>query len=139
MAALTEVVKSGHRQRRGSAANALGEFGAAAVAEVPALIAFLKEAATSEVPTRDGVAAARALGRIAPSTPAASDVVAALTDALRSKTGLTREAAIQALSQFGSKAASAIPVIRELKEKDPDTSVRAAATDTLAKLEGGSK
>ncbi len=139
MAALVEVVKSGHRQRRGSAATALGDFGPAAVAAIPALTAFLKEAAASEAPTRDGVAAARALGRIAPSTPAASDVVAALTDALRSKTGLTREAAIQALAPFGSKAASAIPLIRELKEKDPETSVRAAAADTLAILGGGSK
>ena len=135
IAALAEVVRSGHPQRRASAANALGEFGPAAAPAVPALIAFMNEAAASKVPTRDGVAAAHALGRIAPGTPTAGDAVAALSAALSSTERLSREAAIKALVPFGPKAAPAIPAIRELKDKDPETGVREAATEALAKLE----
>jgi HEAT repeat protein len=139
IAVLAEVVRSGHPQRRASAAQALGEFGPAAAPAVPALIAFLKEAAASKVPTRDGDAAAHALGRIAPSTPTAGDAVAALAAALSSTERLTREAAITALLPFGPKAAPAIPAIRALKDKDPETRVREAASEAMDKLEAGSK
>ncbi len=104
MAALTEVVRSGHPQRKPSAANALAQFGPAAAPAVPALIAFLNEAAASKVPTRDGAAAAQALARIAPSTPTAGDAVTALKAALSSPERLTREAALKALSSFGPKS-----------------------------------
>jgi HEAT repeat protein len=133
IAALGEVLRSGHPQRKGSAAQALGGFGTAAAPAVPALIAFLKEAAASKVISRDGEAAAQALARIAPGTPAAGDAVTALTSGQR----LTREAAIKALVSFGPKAAPAIPAIRQVQDKDPDTGVREAAAEALAKLEAG--
>ncbi len=63
----------------------------------------------------------------------------ALAAALASAERLTREAALKALVPFGAKAAPAIPSVRALAEKDPETGVRAVATEALAKLEGGSK
>ncbi len=83
MAALAEVVRSGPPQRRGSAAEALGPFGPAAVSAVPALVGLLKETGTARLPTRAGGSAAGALGKIAPGTPAADEAIAALTTALR--------------------------------------------------------
>ena len=100
IAALAEVVRSGPPQRKGSAANALGQFGSAAAPAVPALIAFLNQAAARKGPTRDGVAAVQAIGRIAPGTPTAGDGVTALKAALSSGERLTREAAAQALAKL---------------------------------------
>ena len=134
IAALTEIVRSGPAQRKRAAALALSAFGSAAAPKVPVLIAFLKEAEASKGPSRDGVAAAQALGRLAPGTPAASDAVAALTAALSSSERLTREAAIEALVSFGPKAASAIPAIQEIQKKDRDVAVKKAATEALEKL-----
>jgi HEAT repeat protein len=134
MAALVEVVRSGPAQRKGSAAEALGAFGPAAVSAVPPLVSMLKETATAKAPTRAGGSAAGALGKIAPGTPAAAEALAALTAALRAPWVPTREAALAALPAFGPKAAAALPAIRELKDKDPDPGVRKAADSALGKI-----
>jgi HEAT repeat protein len=132
--ALTETVRSGPPQRRASAADALREFGEAAGEAVPALIAFLNEAAASKVLSADGPSAARALGRIAQSSPSADAVVTALTEALKSDSATTREAALRALSTFGPSASSAIPAIRALADSAPTEKIREAAADALEKL-----
>jgi HEAT repeat protein len=134
MAALVEVVRSGPAQRKGSAAEALGAFGPAAASAVPALIGLLNETGSAKEPTRAGGLAAGALGKIAPGTPTADEVLAALTAALRAPWTPTREAALGALPAFGPKAAGAIPAVRELKDKDPDPGVRKAAGEALEKI-----
>src|SRR5262249_28755335 len=104
------------------------------VPAVPALIGLLKETGTSKAPTRAGGAAADALGRIAPGTPAADEALAALIAALRDPWIPTREAVLAALPAFGPKAATALPTVRELKDKDPDRGVRKAAGTAVGKI-----
>ena len=110
--ALTEVLRAGHPYRRVAAAHALGEFGPAAVAAVPALISVVRENAATKAGFGDGASAAAALGRIAPGTPLADEAVTSLTEALEAKSEHTRDQAIEALMLFGPKAAVAIPRIR---------------------------
>jgi HEAT repeat protein len=140
IAALTEVVRSEHPSRRASAANALGEFGAAAEPAVPALIQALREGFA----TKDGVSysfgdsAARALGRIAPGTKSADDALAALTDALDPRPEVrhpTRLRAVEALLAFKERAASAIPRLRVL-QKGSDPQLRFAVEKAMKAIEG---
>jgi len=139
IAALTEVVQSGPAQRKASAAKALGEFGPAAAQAVPALIAMLQHSPAGKTPETDAAAATRALGRIAPGSPAESQAVAALTAALKSGEITIRESALRGLQSFGALAAGAIPTIREMKDKDPSPNVREAAAYALEALKDGSK
>jgi HEAT repeat protein len=78
-----------------------------------------------------------ALGRIAPDTPSADQAVAALLPVLQSKVWLSRAKAIEALRQFGPKAAAAIPGIRALKD-DRNAEVRDAAAKALSAIENKS-
>ncbi len=75
-----------------------------------------------------------ALGKIAPKTPSAGQVVAALLPVLESKDSFPKVKAIEALSQFGARAAAAIPRIRAL-EDDRDPEVRNAAARALRVIE----
>lgn len=140
IAALAEVVRSGHPSRRSSAAGALGEFGPAAEPAVPVLTRALREGlATQEnyLPYV-GQEAARVLGRIAPGTRSADEAVAALTEALDLRPGIpagSRLAAIEALKGFGPAAARAIPRLRD-GQKSPDGHLRLAAEKALAAIEG---
>jgi HEAT repeat protein len=130
--ALTEVARSGHRFRRAWAAYALGQFGPAAASAVPVLIHMLDEDPPNMWVENKG-SAAWALGQIAPETPSSGGAVTALAAALELD-GDVRLAAIKALSRFGPRAAVAIPKIRALTAS-LDSSVRKAATSTLAALE----
>jgi HEAT repeat protein len=131
--ALTDVLQTGHPRRRVVAAHALGRFGPAAVAAVPALIDVVKMDAVTEPGRWDGASAATALGWIAPDTPLGDEVVAVLIEALRSGTPSTRQSAIEALTRFGPKAATAISRLRDLRAY-PDPSIRAAAVNALSAL-----
>jgi len=127
--AFTEVARLGKGLRQAKAAWALGAFGQDAAPAIPALIQMAREAGPDH--DSDNVqAAAWALGRIAPGTPAADEVVAALADVLRSDRASSRVAAIEALRQFGPKAAVGIPRLRALRE-DPNIEVRQAAEHAL--------
>jgi HEAT repeat protein len=139
VAALTAVVRSGPKQRRASAADALGRFGTEAAPAIPALVTMLGEVETGEESTNDKASAAEALVRIAPGTSAADQAVAALTAALKSNSIATRRAALRALPSFGKAGAGAIPQIRTLKESDPIPNVRKAAASALEELEDGLK
>jgi HEAT repeat protein len=138
IAALTEVVRSGHPSRRDPAVFALGAFGPAAEPAVPVIIHALQEvlAGNDRGPFFDGSSAARALGRIAPGTKSADDSVAVLIEALNSPSethlGASR-AAIEALPAFGARAASTMPRLRALQN---DQIVGRAASDALKAIEG---
>jgi HEAT repeat protein len=139
IAALTEVVRSGPPQRRASAADALGQFGADAALAIPALVTMLGEAEAGKQSTDDQASAAEALGRIAPGTASADQAVAALTTALKSDSIATRRTALEALPSFGHASAGAIPQIRSLKENDPIPNVRKAAASALERLKDASE
>ena len=126
-------MRAGHPYRRVAAAHALGQYGPAAVAAVPALISVLRENAATKAGFGDAASAAAALGRIAPGTPLADEAVTSLTEALEAKSEHTRDQAIEALLLFGPKAALAIPRIRALVN-DPNEWVRSVAARALAKL-----
>src|SRR5262249_19701428 len=110
IAALTEATLSGPVSRRGWAAVAVGQFGAAAEQAVFVLIKVIQDATPVDTFER-AVSAAAALGKIAPDTPSADKAVAALLRVLDSKTSLAQSSAIKALAQFGPRAAAAIPKI----------------------------
>jgi HEAT repeat protein len=136
--ALAEVVRSGPRIRQGPAAWALGQFGPAAAPAIPDLIRMAREAG----PNHGGIDivqhAARALGLIAPETPAADEAVTVLVPVLNSKSADSRAAALKSLLQFGPKASVAVARIRELR-KDRDAEVRQLAAKAIDALEKESK
>ncbi len=119
----------GYGLLRFKAADALGEFGPAAVAAVPSLIDLLTRG-----PLPGRIPAAKALGRIAPGTAQDDRAVEALAESLRMDPDSrgTLEV-IEALTRFGQKAAIAIPRLKEL-ELAPNREVRSAAQKALAAL-----
>jgi HEAT repeat protein len=119
--ALIEALANRERRVRYHAAAALGEIGPEAEAAVPALVAMLSEPIDPEMDaTRDdppywdlGGEAARALGGVAPGTPAAAQVIAALTEVIR-RPGLARRraTAAEALARFGpEQLGHAVPML----------------------------
>ncbi len=134
MAALVEVVRSGPPRLRRSAADALGAFGPAAVSAVPILINLLEQAVADEAAVPAGGAAIRALRQIAPGTPAADEALAAVIEALRSPAAWIRQQALETLPAFGPAAASALPLVRRLRDSDSAPEVRRAASQALEKF-----
>src|SRR5262249_34633720 len=139
IAALTEVVRSGHPVRRWEAADALGQFGPEAETAVPLLIRALREdiAGQSDWPNfYVGGPAARSLGRVAPGTRPPDPSLPALTEAVESRAGvqtMTPYAAIEALGAFGPAAARAIPRLREY-QKSQEPFLRLAVEKALAAI-----
>jgi HEAT repeat protein len=131
--ALTEVMHSGPEMRGGWAAIGLREFGPAAEEAIPELLKMASENNPDNKFERRS-SAAIALGKIAPKTPSADQAVSAIRAVLECKDSMARESAINALREFGWKAAPAIPRIRELKD-DRDASVRNAAAKALPVIE----
>jgi HEAT repeat protein len=141
VAALAEVVRSGHPSRRTTAIRVLDNFGPAAEPSIPALIRAFREdlARTDECRHFDCQAAARELGQIAPGTKsaeAALEVLIEAADSRRPEAHLeTRTAAIGALPAFGAGAVRALPRLRDLR-KDPSPRLRAAADRALTAIDG---
>jgi HEAT repeat protein len=125
---------------RSAAAEGLAELGPAAHAAIPALIANLKEALAHDGRSSSdfAVRTARALGRIAPHAPEAQakpgEVLAVLSEALKSRSSAIRAAAVDAMGHFGTKAVPALPKIRELLD-DRSAPVRNAAKAAVEKVE----
>ena len=141
IAALAEVVRSDHVSRRGSAARALAEFGPAAESAVPVLVRALRDdlARRDGDPYFYGSAAAWALGRIAPRTKSADEALAALIEALDSRSEVqlaTRIAAIEALPAFGATDARVTPLLRAW-QKNPDLHLKRAADQAVTVLDDG--
>jgi HEAT repeat protein len=153
IAALTEVARSGPLMRRTRTVYALGLFGPAAAEAIPVLIGVITDpTAVKQIQDLVGTTgksrqepdesayvhgqaeAARALGKIAPGTPLADQAITTLQTVLNSPAEFCRAAAAQALGQFGPKAASALPRIRELKN-DRATIVSRAAAGALTLIE----
>jgi HEAT repeat protein len=136
IAALTEVMRSGPSDRWGWASDALGAFGPAAEPAVPALVQALKQTlAVKDQLAYYGPHLPGALGRIAPGTKSADAAVAALSEALDSRsevTPLLRLEAIGALPAFGAKASVAVP---RLRAWESDSRLGKAATAALEAIE----
>jgi HEAT repeat protein len=135
VAALSRVVRGAARQRRSSAADALGKFGAAAAPAIPDLIKMLEEADAGKVPASSGDAdaAAEALVKIAADPATSKAVVSALRASLRSNSKTSRAAVAAALEQLGPAAAEAAPELEALKN-DSDPHIREAASKALEAL-----
>jgi HEAT repeat protein len=114
---LTEALSSPDGRLRWSVGQLLVKVGPAARPAMPALIRALQSPARNKGHSDDRAAAATALGRLAPGTPEAAEVIAALANALRpEETELTRVAA-SVLGDFGTSAAPAVPALaRTLRE-----------------------
>ena len=135
VAALSRVVRGAARQRRSSAADALGKFGAAAAPAITGLVKMLLESAdgTTMTATSDADAARRALSSIAADASSSKTVVSALKASLVSGSNSSRIAVVEAIEELGPKAAGAAPEIEALKN-DPDPEVQKAATKALKAL-----
>jgi HEAT repeat protein len=135
VAALSRVVRGEARQRRASAADALGKFGAAAAPAIPDLVKMLEQAndGQSRTASIDAEAASSALGQIAADASTTKTVLIALKEALHSGPKTSRVAVIEAIGELGTKAATAAPEIEALKN-DPDPNVQKAATEALHAL-----
>jgi HEAT repeat protein len=136
VAALAEVVRSGHPSRRVAAATGLSDMGPLPSAAVPDLITLLRESLAPQYGTEMSWSAMNALVRTAAGSASAAEAVAALTDALSAESYNARMEAASALGRFGPAAASAVPRLRALKN-DPYPWMASRAADTLAKIEAG--
>ncbi len=137
--ALADAVLSEDFERQHAAIEALGQLGPAAEPAIPALVRILREGLAVQGGSRfvDGYSAITALGRIAPGTNSADAAIAALSEALDSRSEATlhlRLAAIDTLRAFGKTAANAIPRLRACAN-DSDARVKAWATRTLEAIE----
>ncbi len=113
--------------RHSAIASAFATLGPRAVSAVPALIADLKRAKPTDAYAGP---LARALAQIALGTPAEPEVIAVLTEALKSESDATRLGAAWGLGEFGPKAASALDALRAL-EKDKSRRVRDQAKESV--------
>jgi HEAT repeat protein len=141
---LIEVLKRRSPGARRGAAAALAEIGPAAHGAIPALAASLREALSTNGRSATGNVATTvyALGCIAPKAPEAqatsADVLAVIAQALKANNASVRAAAAEASGNFGPKAVSALPTLRELL-KDQTAAVRDAAEAAIKKIESKSE
>jgi HEAT repeat protein len=142
VAALLEVLESGHPARRFAAIHALkdGRLITAKTAAIPSLIRIMKNSESIDDPYENGPAAAMALSFITDRTESATEVIEIFTRSItaRSKSGSW---AIDALQSFGPRAESAIPALigvlkQSENEKRPFYS-GAAAARTLGEIAPG--
>jgi HEAT repeat protein len=119
---------------------------------VPALIAVLNEPIDSDQASMEGVnavttftgpahEAAKALGRLAPGTPAAGQAIAALTKIVQAGPPQRRASAAGALGQFGKDAAVAVPalvsILGETEAGKEPTDEKASAAEALGRISPG--
>jgi HEAT repeat protein len=113
---------SDDREIRHLAASRLAAFNQDASEAVPVLIKMLREPTTLDRPSRrndldnawfgePSLAAADALGKIAPGTDRACQAVAALTEVVRSGSPVMRGVAADALRLIGAEAETALPTL----------------------------
>ena len=128
VAVLTEMVRAGRNFQPERAAQCAGDFGPAAEPALPELIRFARKTMTTHGTA--GPRAIKVLGRIAPGTKSADDVVTVLLEALRSDKVHVRRAAIEACRSLGTRPPAQFPRLRALLD-DLDASIRSAAAAAL--------
>jgi HEAT repeat protein len=133
VAALEEVLRSGHPSRRPAAAEALFNLGEGAVSAIPTLISTLEAGSRPDGGEGFESWAARSLGQVAPGTPMAGRAIEALTAGLGAKASGTRGYSAEALGQFGPAASAALPRLRALQD-GPDRSVAGKARAAIEKI-----
>jgi HEAT repeat protein len=134
--ALVEVLTSHTSwERRYEAAETLrSSFGAWENEPViPVMLKVLEEVKPSKQPV--GLAAAEALGQLAPGTPWEGQALTALTSALDGAWDSTRVAAARSLARFGPRASAAIPRLKAIAGSDPSPDARKAAADAITAIE----
>lgn len=139
--ALIEALSSRERRARAHAAGVLGEIGPPAVVSVPALLELLRDASDPVEPRNNPLLwdpacrAALSLSKIAPGTPRAAEVAAALTAVIRSDAiDRRRLMAAQALAGFGPEfTVPALPLLlTSLNESAAKKESPAARSDRMA-------
>jgi HEAT repeat protein len=117
---LIAKLESRDQRVRSAIAALLSQFGAESEDAIPALLRNLKERIDEKNAESDEAAdwpAASALGRIAPGSASSAEVVAVLTEIVRSGPRIRQGPAAWALGKFGPAAAPAIPgLIRMVRE-----------------------
>ncbi len=83
---------------------------------------------------KDRKHAVEVLGNVGPADPGA---IPALIVALADKDARIRESAVLGLSKIGAPAKDAIPTLTDLKARDPDARVRAAADRAITQVQSG--
>jgi HEAT repeat protein len=146
--ALIASLKSANANVRSQAASVLGNLKARADAAIPELLRVLNEPLVPGARPfyggghifDPGCASALALGRIAPGSVAAKEVVAALTEVARSGPVIRRGWAAHALGDFGPAAEEAVPaLVKIIKESTPEppTLNESSAAVALGKIAPG--
>jgi HEAT repeat protein len=139
--ALTASLRSEGAKVRSHVATLLSVFGADARAAIPELLRTLNEPLDPQVASVSGPfatvdpasAAASALGRIAPGSAEAKEVIAALIEVARSGPLKRRGWAAYALGEFGPAAEEAVPVlIKAINDAAPDDKFEHEASAALA-------
>ena len=129
IAALTEALRAGPPQIRSAAVRALGEFGAASASATPDLIRMLREAPE---PDPFGGDAAVALGCIAQDTPSSDEALAALIEAIQTKSSIAIRCHL-CVAEIRAQVRDRDPQAPRVT-KAPEASVRQAAEETLAEI-----
>ena len=151
---LVSALKNSDSDVRYEVIRVLSRLGSKATAAIPAFIAALNESADTDrakvaagAPvlgnsvTGPAYVAAEALGKIAPGTSFASKAVAGLTEVVASGPPGRRPVAANALGQFGSQAATAVPalakMLRETSGADEASDEGSSAADALGRIAPG--
>jgi hypothetical protein len=143
VAILREAAGPDHYAIQGDAISALAHLGPRAAAAIPTVLAALESArnpATGPVRERLAYQALYALRQIAPaaSLPAEvqNQVIEAASRSLDFPVNYVRAEAAWTLSEFGPRAACALPKLRALEESaKEDSSLRSVAADTIEQIE----
>jgi HEAT repeat protein len=125
VAALAGLLASDDVEKVVAAANGLVDIGNQAVSALPALIAAYDRALKVDDPFPLFSSVSHALGRLAPTSPFATEVIDRFIRSLDSKNTGVRYDGVWELANFGPNAAAALPKLATLAD-DSDHSVRRA-------------
>jgi HEAT repeat protein len=128
--ALTKMLSSGDADEILGGAEGLGYIGRPAVAAVPALMIAYKNTTSRDDSDTIASSIAHSLGRIAPGSRAAEEVVGLFIRALDSKSVSIQVDAARNLGKFGPAAITAVPKLVALRE-GPDSDLRRAVAAAL--------
>jgi HEAT repeat protein len=128
VSSLVKQLRTGDVEARRSAANTLGESGAAAKDAVPALTEALKD--NDRFVRRF---AAQALGEIGPAAKSAVPALSALLRDGREKKEVL-DAVANALGKLGADVGSVVALVATLRDTSRDSEVRRQAAESLGKM-----